>query len=141
MNSSHATTSNAFLDEDDQNAVIAMAHSIASGLQLPEVLEAMENNPDCNVSRHIRSIGVDSITNVNSVLASVGAVTPDHATDDSEYVISQPMVSAVAIMHVTTALVFREKIDMIKVELSSYSRLLALSVVCNIILVAASWLK
>lgn len=141
MNSHQPTTSNATLSEDQQDIVIAMAHSIASGMSLPEVIEAMDSAAEPNISRQIRAIGIDSINNVNSVLASVNAVTPEDATDTSEYVISHPMASAVAIMHVTTALVFREKIDTIKVELSSYSRLLMLSVACNVILVVASWLK
>lgn len=135
------STSNATIDEDQHFAIIAMAHSLASGMTLREINDLMENGGSVMVDQNACDVGMESISHINSTLTSVGAQTIEGATETSEYIISQPMLVAFAIMHATGALVFRRKLIDAHKGYTSVNRMLLVSIIANIVMVALSWLN
>ena len=143
MNSSANITSDATVTTDQHAVIVAVAHSLASGMPLTEIVDPdCDNNVDLSPEAYL--VGLESIAHVNSVLTSVGAITPEEATDiegEHKFVISEHMASAIAIMHTTTAFVFRDKFTRASNIAQTYFRLLMLSVACNVIMMVSAWLK
>lgn len=143
MNSSANITSDATITVDQHSVIVAVAHSLASGMPLTEVVNSNYDN-NIVMSPEDYLVGLDSIAHVNSVLTSVGAITPEEAIDtngEHKFVISEHAASAVAIMHTTTVFQLRDRLTRASASMVTYSRLLMLSVACNVVLLASAWLR
>lgn len=140
--SNDRSTSDSMVDGDHRLGVIAIAQAIVEGTNVAGIVNQHDSaEQPVSIDQTYLTVGQECIDNFNSVLRSVNAKTPDEAVEGDEYIVSQPMSTALAIMHATTAFVFYNRSQELSNQSKLYARLLAVSVCANICMSVASWLS